>query len=59
VECYRRENKIMSELLKTYSLKANYYALLLAVAKRVSAKEALIEMGISPDNINKEVQTDD
>lgn len=49
----------MSELLKTYSLKANYYALLLAVAKRVSAKEALIEMGISPDNINKEVQTND
>lgn len=49
----------MSELLKTYSLKANYYALLLAVAKRVSAKEALIEMGISPDSANKEVQESD
>jgi hypothetical protein len=49
----------MSELLKTYSLKANYYALLLAVAKRVSAKDALIEMGISPDNTNKEVHTND
>lgn len=36
-------------------LKANYYALLLAVAKKVSAKEALIEMGISPDAANKEV----
>ena len=49
----------MNELLKTYSLKANYYALLLAVAKRVSAKEALIEMGISPDSANKEVQESD
>ena len=35
-------------------LKRNYYALLLAVAKNVSAKEALIEMGISPEN-DKEV----
>lgn len=49
----------MSELLKTYSLKVNYYALLLAVAKRVSAKDALIKMGISPDNANKEVHTND
>jgi hypothetical protein len=40
-------------------LKRNYYALLLAVAKRVSAKDALIEMGISPDNTNKEVHTND
>ena len=29
----------MNELLQTYSLKANYYALLLAVAKKVSAKK--------------------
>lgn len=49
----------MNELLRTYSLKANYYALLLAVAKKVSAKDALIEMGISPDNVNKEVVTND
>lgn len=45
----------MSELLRNQMLKANYYTLLLAVAKKVSAKEALIEMGISPDAANKEV----
>lgn len=40
--------------MKDIDLKRNYYALLLAVAKNVSAKEALIEMGISPDS-EKEV----
>ena len=45
----------MNELSRNQMLKANYYALLLAVAKNVSAKEALIEMGISPDGATKEV----
>lgn len=45
----------MNELLQNQMLKANYYALLLAVSKNVSAKEALIEMGISPDVTTKEV----
>lgn len=49
----------MGELLQTYSLKPNYYALLLAVAKKKSAKDALIDMGISPDSANKEVQESD
>lgn len=46
----------MNDLLWNQMLKRNYYALLLAVAKNVSAKEALIEMGISPDSENKEVK---
>lgn len=41
--------------MKDIDLKRNYYALLLAVAKNVSVKEALIEMGISPDS-EKEVK---
>lgn len=45
----------MNELLRNQMLKANYYALLLAVSKNVSAKEALIELGISPDVATKEV----
>ena len=45
----------MSELSWNQMLKPNYYALLLAVAKNVSAKEALIEMGILPDVTTKEV----
>lgn len=40
----------MNVLLRNQMLKRNYYALLLAVAKNVSAKEALIKMGISPDS---------
>lgn len=47
----------MNELSRNQMLKPNYYALLLAVAKNVSAKEALIEMGISPDSENKDVKT--
>lgn len=45
----------MNKLSRDQMLKANYYALLLAVAKNVSAKKALIEMGISPDVTTKEV----
>lgn len=43
----------MSELSRNQMLKPNYYALLLAVAKNVSAKDALIEMGISPEHVDK------
>lgn len=49
----------MNELSRNQMLKPNYYTLLLAVAKKVSAKEALIEMGISPDSANKEVVIND
>lgn len=49
----------MNELSRNQMLKPNYYALLLAVAKNVSAKDALIEMGISPDNANKEIVIND
>lgn len=45
----------MNELLRNKRLKANYYALLLAIVKPVTAKEALIKMGISPDNGKSEV----
>lgn len=44
----------MNELLRNKRLKANYYALLLAIVKPVTAKEALIKMGISPENGNLE-----
>lgn len=37
-------------------LKRNYFALFLAITTNVSAKDALMEMGISPDNENKEVR---
>lgn len=43
----------MDELSRNQILKRNYYALLLAVAKNVSAKDALISMGISPEHVDK------
>lgn len=46
----------MDELSRNQILKRNYYALLLAVTKNISAKDALISMGISPDSENKEVK---
>lgn len=33
-----------------FEFKKNYYALLLSIYKNKSAKEALMAMGISPDN---------
>ena len=45
----------MNEVLRNQLLKANYYALLLAITGHVSAKEALIRMGISPDNRTEEL----
>ena len=35
--------------MKAEDLKRNYYALLIAIATNRTAKEALIDMGISPD----------
>lgn len=34
--------------------KANYYALLIAIVKNETAKEALLDMGICPDSIKEE-----
>lgn len=39
--------------MKAEDLKRNYYALLIAIATNCTAKEALIDMGISPE-INTE-----
>ena len=44
----------MRELLFSYSLKANYYALLLAITKNETASEALSEMGIITYETKKE-----
>ena len=38
----------MNELKEMTANKANYYALLIAIIKRKSAKLAMIEMGICP-----------
>lgn len=35
-------------------IKANYYALLIAIIKNETAKEALSDMGICPDNVKEE-----
>lgn len=35
--------------MKAEDLKRNYYALLIAIATGCTAKEALIDMGISPE----------
>ena len=34
--------------------KRNYYALFIAIVKSETAKEALLDMGICPDNIKEE-----
>ena len=34
--------------------KANYYALFIAIIKNETAKEALMDMGICPDNVKQE-----
>ena len=44
-----KENKQMNDYTK-----ANYYALFIAIVKNETAKEALIDMGICPDSVNKE-----
>lgn len=43
----------MNELTRNEALKPNYYALFIAIAKGKTAKEALIAMGICPDNETK------
>ena len=35
-------------------LKSNYYALLISIIKNETAKDALMDMGICPDNVAKE-----
>ena len=45
----KKENKIMNDFTK-----ANYYALFIAIIKNETAKEALSDMGICPDNVKQE-----
>ena len=40
----------MNELSRNETLKSNYYALFIAITKGKTAKEALLAMGICPDN---------
>ena len=44
-----KENKQMNDYTK-----ANYYALFIAIIKNETAKEALMDMGICPDNVKQE-----
>lgn len=43
----------MSRILRNKDIKANYYALFIAITLNVTAKESLIKMGISPDSVHK------
>ena len=43
----------MSRILRNKDIKANYYALFIAITLNVTAKESLIKMGISPDSVPK------
>lgn len=42
----------MNELTTMMETKANYYALLIAIFCNESAKQALTDMGICPDNMD-------
>ena len=44
-----KENKTMNDFTK-----ANYYALFISIIKNETAKEALSDMGICPDNVKEE-----
>ena len=44
-----KENKQMNDFTK-----ANYYALFISIVKNETAKEALSDMGICPDNVKEE-----
>ena len=44
-----RRNNIMNDFTK-----ANYYALFIAIIKNETTKEALLDMGICPDNVKEE-----
>lgn len=35
-------------------LKSNYYALFISIVKNETAKDALMDMGICPDNVREE-----
>ena len=45
----KKENKQMNDFTK-----ANYYALFIAITLNETAKEALSDMGICPDNVKEE-----
>ena len=44
-----KENKTMNDFNKR-----NYYALFISIVKNETAKEALSDMGICPDNVKEE-----
>ena len=44
-----RRNNTMNDYTK-----ANYYALFIAIVKNETSKEALMDMGICPDNVKEE-----
>ena len=44
-----KENKTMNDFTK-----ANYYALFIAITLNETAKDALMDMGICPDNVREE-----
>ena len=44
-----KENKTMNDFTKS-----NYYALFIAITLNETAKEALSDMGICPDNVKEE-----
>ncbi len=44
----------MEEVLRNQILKANYYALFIAITKNMSAKRALSAFGINPENGEEE-----
>lgn len=44
----------MNEVFKNEILKANYFALFIAITKNKTAKESLIALGISPERTAEE-----
>ncbi len=50
----RRENKSMNEVKEITATQANYYALLIAILTKATAKDALMAMNICPDSEKEE-----
>lgn len=46
---FRRENNKMNELKDLMKTQRNYYALLISILTKETAKESLMDMGIAPD----------
>lgn len=46
---YRRENKVMNEVKDITAIRANYYALLIAILTKATAKDSLMTMNICSD----------